>query len=145
MSAITARCVSASKVTLLFHVIEAQTHILGARQLLENKYIHGCLERREPLLANPSHYRWQFSLIRNNCAGPKSNKGRSRAGFVLCVIRRVGVSLGMNGDIFTTWLRSGIRTLCRHSENKPLFRANKTNTWIFTIDFYWLFQKVGRS
>lgn len=93
--------------------------------------------------ANQSHSCRQFSLIRNNCAGPRSNKGRSRAGFVLCVIRRVKVSLGMNEDIFTSWQRPSIRKLCRHSENKLLCHANKTNTWIFTV-YYWTFQIKSR-
>lgn len=72
---------------------------------------------------------------------PESNKGRSRAGFVPCVIRRVGVSLGMNGDVFTTWQRPGIGKPRSHSQNKLLCRPNQTNTCISTADFYWIFQK----
>lgn len=32
----------------------------------------------------------QFSLIRNNCTGPKFNRERSRARLALCVIQGVG-------------------------------------------------------
>lgn len=95
---LTAYCMSAGSVTLLSHVIKAQMHIQKLPGFSKTNKNIAALSIGGPLLSlQPIALCRQFSLIRNYCTGPKSNKERSRARLVLCVIRRVRVSLGTRG------------------------------------------------
>lgn len=123
------------------HIISACDRVSDAQRegpLLQNKHTQANSWEHEAgseSLSSPSELEAllcrQFSLIRNNCTGPKSNKERSRARLSLCVTQRVGCHYEWGGFIYRL-------TLAEHQVTSEtiflLFHPSKDGNllWILT-------------